>query len=326
MEDDFDRFLPWIKKALEEEWFTWKISDIFLFEKNNSKEELLKEPETIYYNGDCFPIKKVWDTYFKYVKWNFEETILDHDTFEDLVEIDKNIWDKLVLDHDEILQNDRLIMQEIEWALYPEEIEKRFLWLIEQFKNKETILKALDFVKEKHEWQYRKENTPYWAHCTLTAIYTIENGWSEEDAIVALLHDTVEDQYYDWLLEEIEELFWKSVLDKVLILSKERKWERISDEEYYEWINNNESCSRIKWADRLSNVYWLFYGENKVWNMKYLKKTINDIIPLIKDKFPDLVLKIEEWMDFITKNWTIDDKIKQRIEDLWKIRDLKKEI
>ena len=60
--------------------------------------------------------------------------------------------------------------------------------------------------------------------------------------------------------------------------------------------------------------------------MKYLKKTTNDIIPLIRDKFPDLVVKIEEWMDFITKNWTIDDKIKQRIEDLWKIRDLKKEI
>lgn len=292
----------------------------------HNHEESKQVPEVTYYNGDWYPIKKVWDTYFKYIKWEFVETVLDQYTFEDLVEIDKDIWDKLVLEHDEILEKDRLIIQEIELALYPEEIEKRFLWLIQNFWNKETILNALDFIKEMHEWQYRKENTQYWSHCVLTAIYTIENAWSDEDTIVALLHDTVEDQYYDWLLEKIEELFWKSVLDKVIILSKERSWVRISDEEYYKWIDENESCSRIKWADRLSNVYWLYFWDNKVWNMKYLKKTINDIIPLVKDKFPNLTKKIEEWMDFITKNWTIDIKFTQRIEDLWRIRDLKKEI
>lgn len=282
--------------------------------------------ETTYYNGDWFPIKKVGNVFYKYLNWEFIKTELDYDNYEDLVEIDKNIWDQLVLDHDKMLIDEKKVLSEINIALYPEEIEKKFLLLIEKLDNKATILIALDFIKEKHEWQFRKENTPYWGHCVLTAIYTIENWWSNEDIIVALLHDTVEDQYYDWIYEDIEKLFWNEVLDKVIILSKERNWERVSDEDYYEWIVNNESCSRIKWADRLSNVYWLYFWENTRWNMKYLHKTEKDIFPIISEKFSDLTSKIEDAMKFLIKNTWVSEEHKKRIEDLWKIRELRDKI
>lgn len=293
--------------------------------ENIDNNEILSESneKITYYNGDWFPIKKVGNIFYKYIKWKFEETELDYYTYEDLVEIDKKVWDQLVLDHDEILINDQKVLKEINLALYPEEVEKKFLWLIEKLDNKATILISLDFIKEKHKWQFRKENTPYWAHCVLTAIYTIENWWSNEDIIVALLHDTVEDQYYEWLYEEIEELFWKEVLEKVIILSKERKGERISNEDYYEWVINNDSCSRIKWADRLSNIYWLYFGENKVWNMKYLKKTRNEIFPIIAERFPDLASKIDEAIKVLIKYGSISEEHKKRIDDLWKIRELK---
>lgn len=282
--------------------------------------------KTTYYNGDTQPIQKIGYDFYKYINGKHEKVDLDNYTYEDLVEIDKDIWDKMILEEDEILLNDQRILNEINLALYPEEVEKRFLWLIEKLDNKATILIALDFIKEKHEWQFRKENTPYWAHCVLTAIYTIENGWSNEDVIVALLHDTVEDQYYEWLYDEIEELFWKSVLEKVIILSKERKGERISNEEYYKWVTDNDSCSRIKWADRLSNIYWLYFGENKVWNMKYLEKTRKEIFPIIIERFPDLAFKIDEAIKVLIKYGSISEEHKKRIEDLKKIRELKDNI
>jgi len=282
--------------------------------------------EITYYNGDCQPIQKIGYYFYKYINWKHEKVDLDNYTYEDLVEIDKNIWEKMILEEDKILLDDKKILNEIKLSLYPEEVEKKFLWLIEKLDNKSTILIALDFIKEKHKWQFRKENTPYWTHCILTSIYTIENWWNNEDIIVALLHDTVEDQYYEWLYEEIEELFWKEVLEKVIILSKERKGERISNGEYYEWVINNDSCSRIKWADRLSNIYWLYFSDNKVWNMKYLKKTRNEIFPIIAEKFPDLASRINEAIKVLIKYGSISDEHKKRIEDLWKIIELKEKL
>jgi (p)ppGpp synthase/HD superfamily hydrolase len=57
---------------------------------------------------------------------------------------------------------------------------------------------ALCFVAELHRSQSRKGSTriPYLGHLLAVAALVIEDGGSEDEAIAALLHDSVEDQGY----------------------------------------------------------------------------------------------------------------------------------
>ncbi len=114
------------------------------------------------------------------------------------------------------------IEDEINICLYPEKIESRFSDLIEKnFPDKKDLFyKALNFIKEKHKWQFRDENTPYYCHLMLTSIYCFENwGW-ENEVLASLLHDTLEDTGVTY--NELIELFWKEVanLVKSSIISK----------------------------------------------------------------------------------------------------------
>jgi len=289
----------------------------------NNNNESNKEK---FYSFFWKPYKKIWNDFFEYIDWRFVKVGIKNEKLWDIIEISKNIFEKLISKDIERLDKNKDIEAEINIALYPEKIENLFLSLIEKLENKKQIIKALDFIKEKHEWQYRDENTPYWTHCVLTSIYIIENWWKCDDIIVWLLHDIVEDQFYEWLLEEIQKLFWKNIVDKVVTLSKIIDWKRIDDTIYYKKISTDNSLLLIKACDRLSNLYGTYYWPDIEWNMNYLFKTKRDIIPLLEKDFPELVNKMNSIILFLRENIKLNEKQLKRIEDLKKIREIREEL
>ncbi len=73
---------------------------------------------------------------------------------------------------------------------------------------------ALTWATDLHKNQVRKtSNNPYIAHLLWVAGLIIENGGSEEQAIAALLHDSIEDQGVT--VEEITRRFSQEVADLV---------------------------------------------------------------------------------------------------------------
>jgi (p)ppGpp synthase/HD superfamily hydrolase len=72
--------------------------------------------------------------------------------------------------------------------------------------------KALVYAERKHHNQVRKGgDIPYVGHLLSVASLVINDGGSEEQAIAALLHDTVEDQGGPATLEEIRANFGEDV-------------------------------------------------------------------------------------------------------------------
>jgi (p)ppGpp synthase/HD superfamily hydrolase len=79
---------------------------------------------------------------------------------------------------------------------------------------------ALVFAAQKHRTQVRKgSEVPYVGHLLGVCSLVIEDGGSEDEAIAALLHDVVEDQGGDTVLEEVRERFGDEVAGIVLACS-----------------------------------------------------------------------------------------------------------
>jgi (p)ppGpp synthase/HD superfamily hydrolase len=71
---------------------------------------------------------------------------------------------------------------------------------------------ALTLATRLHAGQTRKgKDVPYIAHVLAVASLVLEHGGNEDEAIAALLHDTIEDQGHQVSLEEIAERFGKAV-------------------------------------------------------------------------------------------------------------------
>jgi len=77
---------------------------------------------------------------------------------------------------------------------------------------------ALQFATRVHAAQFRKgTNIPYLAHLLAVCSLVMENGGSEDQAVAALLHDTIEDQAESFggaqaLRDEIQRQFGDAVL------------------------------------------------------------------------------------------------------------------
>jgi (p)ppGpp synthase/HD superfamily hydrolase len=88
----------------------------------------------------------------------------------------------------------------------------------------------------------------------------LEDGGSEDEAIAALLHDALEDQYRDDLPAELREDFGPVVLEIVEGLSQERlPGEQLSwRERKQRYIDNlgqaSDEVIRVSLADKLANV------------------------------------------------------------------------
>ena len=107
------------------------------------------------------------------------------------------------------------------------------------------ILKAFEFMYAKHQGQVDKTGAPYYLHPLKVASFVS----SEEAAIVALLHDTLEDT--DATKEEIAELFGSEVADRVE-LATHKKGDSYMD--YVKKAGSDPVTREVKLADLRHNM------------------------------------------------------------------------
>ena len=108
----------------------------------------------------------------------------------------------------------------------------------------ELTNKAMNIAYDAHHGQYDKGGVPYIFH----PIHLAEQMETEEECIVALLHDVVEDT--DVTFEELEKEFSNEVIDALRLLTHDK------DEEYMEYvkrIKTNEIARKVKMADIMHN-------------------------------------------------------------------------
>lgn len=138
------------------------------------------------------------------------------------------------------------------------------------------IKDAVEFMKEKHKGQTRKQGTPYYTHPLEVSNILKRKGFSEKYQIVALFHDLLEDT--DTTFEEIEKMTDLETANAVRLLTKENGYIM---KEYIERINENEIAKNVKLADRLHNLIEVHYG-SKEFQEKYIKETEEWFINLAK--------------------------------------------
>lgn len=215
------------------------------------------------------------------------------------------------------------IMKEINICLYPEEIEKRFHKVVKECfpeaEDQKNIYEALNFIREKHAGQYRDEHTQYHYHPMMAAIYCTEHGGWITEFLACLLHDVFEDT--DTKFNELKDLFGWNVADLVRIVSFSVDGEIIPEEEYYENLKGSKSWLLVKWCDRLSNIYSCLFTTNTEWKEEYYKRTMTQVIPLLKSYHPDLSEKIEEAIVYL-ETAQITERQKNQLADLKKIREI----
>jgi (p)ppGpp synthase/HD superfamily hydrolase len=102
---------------------------------------------------------------------------------------------------------------------------------------------ALGFAFELHQRQTRKgdnNNTPYLSHLLAVTSLVLENRGTEDQAIAALLHDSIEDQGNDYpggrvqLREDIKLRFGKKVLEIVDACTDDHDFQKASDSHGFE--------------------------------------------------------------------------------------------
>ena len=104
----------------------------------------------------------------------------------------------------------------------------------------EATRKAIKIAFDAHMGQVDKAGVPYILH----PIHLAEQMETEEECIVALLHDTVEDT--DITFEQLEKEFSKTVIDALRLLTHEKHVEYM---EYVKKIKDNPIARKVKLAD-----------------------------------------------------------------------------
>lgn len=104
--------------------------------------------------------------------------------------------------------------------------------------------KAMNIAYNAHIGQVDKSGVPYIYH----PIHLAEQMETEEECIVALLHDTVEDT--NVTLEELEKEFSKPIVEAVKLLTHDDSTPYM---EYVRKIKENTIAKRVKLADLRHN-------------------------------------------------------------------------
>lgn len=132
---------------------------------------------------------------------------------------------------------------------------------------------ALIFATRLHARQQRKGTaTPYIAHLLAVASIVLENGGNEDEAIAALLHDSIEDQGCS--VEELRTLFGEAVVAIVVgctdtlfaseATSRKSSW-RVRKEAYIAHIQEAAPSIRlVSAADKLHNARSLLYDYRQI--------------------------------------------------------------
>ena len=104
--------------------------------------------------------------------------------------------------------------------------------------------KAIKIAFDAHMGQLDKSGVPYILH----PIHLAEQMKTEEECIVALLHDTVEDTNVTF--EQLEKEFSKTVIDALKLLTHDKSVEYM---EYVRKIKDNPIARKVKLADLYHN-------------------------------------------------------------------------
>jgi (p)ppGpp synthase/HD superfamily hydrolase len=176
-------------------------------------------------------------------------------------------------------------------------------------------------AKEVHKHQKRDEWSPYIIHPMSVAVYAMRD-WLDTDSIIAcLLHDVVEDTEDDVKLvqKRILESFWEKSLYMIEKLSKKiwNDWKPMGV--YYSEISADENILKIKWFDRLNNIYSLFLQPDKGKISYYIKKTEQEILPLIF--WTETFYNIENILNVIKSNQGDFSMYKEKIDNIRKINE-----
>ena len=129
------------------------------------------------------------------------------------------------------------------------------------------IEKAIEFMKQKHRGQKRKQGTPYHTHPLAVAKLLKDKGFRIEYQIAGLFHDLIEDT--DSTYEEIISFSNEEVLEAVRLVSKEAGYVMA---EYIGNIKQNDMARMVKLADRIHNLSESPMA-NRKFQAKYIKET-----------------------------------------------------
>ena len=171
----------------------------------------------------------------------------------------------------------------------------RLKTVAELCKLKETY-KALYYIREQHDGQYRKKmkfsdaRIPYIVHPLMMACHAWSMGLMDDDLIaVILLHDVCE----DCGVSPNELPFPDSIREAVELLTKQPD-SNLSKEEntvlYYEAIKTNRLASMAKVIDRCNNVSTMAQCFSDTKLAEYIEETENHVFPVlsrIKQTWPE---------------------------------------
>ena len=185
-------------------------------------------------------------------------------------------------------------------------------------KNELITNKALEFAREKHKGQMRKNNTPveYITHPINVAnlVKKYANNAENIDDLVssAYLHDTLEDTNttYEELICNFGNLISNLVKELTNVLKKEMgKTKYLS----MKMTSMSEDALIIKLCDRLDNVSSL-YDTNKAFIDKYLRETISILNYIINNRnlntiHLNIINDINKEVNNVIKCCTVDNII-----------------
>ena len=149
----------------------------------------------------------------------------------------------------------------------------------------ELIDKAVDYAREKHKDQKRKDGSPYIIHPLAVAEIVVEMGLDLDAVLAALLHDCIEDT--DASHDDIEKLFGQTVAELVEGVTKLTRANFSSTEQaqmenlrkMFMAMSKDIRVVLIKIADRLHNMRTMQYQSPEKQRIK-CRETMDIYAPL----------------------------------------------
>ena len=106
------------------------------------------------------------------------------------------------------------------------------------------VFRAMNIAYSAHMGQFDKAGVPYIFH----PIHLAEQMDTEEECIVALLHDVVEDT--EVTFEDLEKEFSKTIIDAIRLLTRDKSVDYM---EYVKNLKSNTIARKVKLADLRHN-------------------------------------------------------------------------
>lgn len=106
------------------------------------------------------------------------------------------------------------------------------------------VFRAMNIAYSAHMGQFDKAGVPYIFH----PIHLAEQMDTEEECIVALLHDVVEDT--EVTFEDLEKEFSKTIIDAIRLLTHDKSVDYM---EYIKNLKSNTIARKVKLADLRHN-------------------------------------------------------------------------